>query len=380
MLHSQIDIPALDAIDFATERSAATQLAVIVPVMNEHDNVHEMVLRLGAALAGLNWEVIFVDDASTDGTPELIEDIARSDTRVRMLRRFGRRGLSSAVVEGIMSTIAPVVAVIDGDLQHDETILPALYRDVAEHGYDLAVGTRYDKGGSTGDWSKTRVAMSRFATQFANRIAKARISDPMSGLFAVDRQRFLAALPQLSTTGYKILLDIMASSPTPLRVAETPYSFRARKAGESKIDTAVISQYAELLWEKAFGHLIPVRLVKFCCVGALGLAVHMGVLAALVGTAGFGTAQSAAVITAILFNFLLNNNFTYRDRRLTGWKLIRGLVSFYLICSIGAAANVGAGIAMVGNDADWWLAGVTGAAVGSLWNFVMASAFTWTKK
>ncbi len=253
-------------------------LAVIVPVMNERDNVLELLDRLRAALTNIEWEAVFVDDASSDGTPELLEAIARTDRRVRLIRRFGRRGLSTAVIEGMLSSTAPILAVIDGDLQHDETILPVLYRAVAEADCDVAVGSRYMTGGSTGEWASHRKAVSWLATRLGAYITRTSVTDPMSGYFAVSRARLVELAPRLSGVGYKILLDILSSARAPLSVVELPYTFRSRIAGESKLDGLVVAQYLEMLWDKQFGRFIPARFVKFAAVGMVGLVLHLSIL------------------------------------------------------------------------------------------------------
>ncbi len=368
--------------DFVALDQRPLELAVIVPVLNERDNVAPMIGKLALALADIEWEVIFVDDGSTDGTPSRVEEIAKDDRRVRLIRRVGRRGLSSAVVEGFMSSIAPVLAVIDGDLQHDEAALPKLYQAIAKGGSDIAVGTRYSDGGSIGEWSESRARISRFATQMAAPITKSQISDPMSGFFAIRRDRFIEATPHLSTAGFKILLDVMASSPQALKAAEVPYTFRTRVAGDSKLDSAVALAFAELMLEKTIGRWIPAKLVMFGGIGALGSIIHLSILWAALNPLGqsFAVAQSAGVGVAMLFNFSLNNVLTYRDRRLTGWKWAKGFVTFSLACSVGAVANVGLGSILHGQSTAWWLAGLAGALVGSIWNYAATSWFTWSKK
>ncbi len=368
--------------DFGIIDQRPLELAVIIPVLNERDNVAPMIGKLALALAGIEWEVIFVDDGSNDGTPARVEEIAREDRRVRLIRRVGRRGLSSAVVEGFMSSIAPVLAVIDGDLQHDETVLPKLYQAIAKDGSDVAVGTRYSDGGSIGEWSESRARISRFATQLATPITKSSISDPMSGFFAIRRDRFIESTPHLSTAGFKILLDVMASSPHRLKTTEVPYTFRTRIAGDSKLDSAVAVAFAELILEKTVGRWIPVKLVMFGGIGALGSIVHLSVLWATLNPLGqsFAAAQSAGVAIAMLFNFTLNNILTYRDRRLSGWKWATGLASFAVVCSVGAVANVGVGSILHGQSTAWWLAGLAGALVGSIWNYAATSWFTWSRK
>ena len=363
-------------------REAPLQLSVIVPTLNEVGNIEPLLQRLGIALAGIEWEAIFVDDGSTDGTPELLTEIAQDDRRVRMIRRIGRRGLASAVVEGALASTTPIVAVIDADLQHDEKILPELFRAIAVDGKELAIGTRYAANGSTGDWADDRLKISRFATALASPIMKTRMSDPMSGLFAIRRDVLLEAAPKLSTVGYKILLDLVASHPRPLKLAEIGYTFGTRQHGESKLDEIVALEYIELLLDKAIGRYVPVKLLQFGAIGMLGVGVHLALLYLALNPAGapFAAAQAAAVLGAMTFNFALNNKFTYRDRQLKGWAWVGGLFSFYLVCSLGAVANVGIGSLVYEQLHGWWIAGVAGAIVGSVWNYVASSWLTWTRR
>ena len=357
------------------------ELCVVIPTLNEAGNVELLLDKLGIALAGIEWEAIFVDDGSTDGTPEILTRIAQSDRRVRMIRRIGRRGLSSAVVEGALASTTPVIAVIDADLQHDEQILPDLYRAIAG-GHELAIGTRYASNGSTGDWNESRLKISRFATALASPIMKTQLSDPMSGLFAVRRDVLLEAAPRLSNVGYKILLDLVASAQRPLKVAEVGYVFGTRQHGECKLDEMVALEYIELLLDKTVGRLVPVKLVQFGAVGILGVGVHLLLLDLALNAIGltFSWSQATAVIGAMTFNFALNNRFTYRDRQLKGLAWIGGLLSFYLVCSLGAVANVGIGSLVYEQFHGWWIAGIAGAIVGSVWNYVASGWLTWTRR
>ncbi|MEE4201534.1 glycosyltransferase family 2 protein [Erythrobacter sp.] len=356
--------------------------AVIVPVLNEVDNVEELTARVFAALGPLEGEILFIDDGSSDGTPDLVERIAAADRRVRLVRRVGRRGLSSAVTEGFLSTIAPVVAVIDGDLQHDETILPQLVEAVASGGADLAVGTRYAGGGSVGEWAAARVRISRFATRLSAGIMKTQLSDPMSGFFAIRRGLFLDIAPRLSQRGYKILLDIVASHPAPIALAEVPYSFRTRVAGTSKLDGAVALQYGELLLDKLLGRILPVRLIMFGAIGLVGTVVHMALLwlGLAVAAFAFPVAQALATLGAMTFNYTLNNALTYRDRMRRGWGWIAGWASFCAACSLGAFANVGISTLLFSDAWGWWLSGLAGAAIGSVWNYAATSWLTWRRR
>ena len=360
---------------------APLQMTVVIPTFNEAGNVELLLDRIGLALAGIEWEAMFVDDGSKDGTPELIEQLSRQDRRVRLIRRIGRRGLSSAVVEGALASTAPVIAVIDADLQHDETILPQLYRAIAE-GKELAIGTRYAEDGSTGEWDAKRLKISRFATALAAPIMKTPLSDPMSGLFAIRRDVLLEAAPNLSSVGYKILLDLVASAPRALTTEEVGYTFGERQHGESKLDQAVALEYLELLLDKTVGRFVPVKLILFGAVGMIGVVVHLTLLKTLLSglSASFAWAQAGAVIGAMTFNFAMNNRFTYRDQQLKGAKWIKGLISFMAVCSLGAVANVGIGSLVYDRLAEWWLAGIAGAVVGSVWNYVASGWLTWTRK
>jgi dolichol-phosphate mannosyltransferase len=375
MLHQAVDFPTI-------AREAPLELSVVIPTLNEAGNVEPLLEKLGIALAGIEWEAIFVDDGSTDGTPELLTRIAQADRRVRMIRRIGRRGLSSAVVEGALASTTPIVAVIDADLQHDERILPDLYRSIAAGGHELAIGTRYAGNGSTGEWDAARLKISRFATALASPIMKTRLSDPMSGLFAVRRDVLLEAAPRLSNVGYKILLDLVASTQRPLKVAEVGYTFGTRVAGESKLDEMVALEYVELLLDKTIGRFVPVKLVQFGAIGMLGVGIHLALLDLALTTLGFTFAwsQATAVLGAMTFNFALNNRFTYRDRQLKGFAWIGGLLSFYLVCSLGAVANVGIGSLVYEQFHGWWMAGIAGAIVGSVWNYVASGWLTWTRR
>jgi dolichol-phosphate mannosyltransferase len=355
------------------------ELSVVVPTFNESANVHELLERLQSVLGETGWEVVFVDDDSPDDTAALVRSIARSDPRVRCVQRIGRRGLSSACIEGMLASAAPYVAVMDADLQHDETILPAMLELLRADRADLVVGTRYAQGGSTGDWDSHRAGMSRLATRASRLIVRQAVSDPMSGYFMLRREVLDASVRRLSALGFKILLDILASAPSTLRVAEVPFTFRQRHGGESKLDELVIWEYGMLLADKTVGRFVPVRFVSFAFVGGLGVFVHMVVLAVLLKLLGldFGLAQSGATGVAMVFNYAVNNLLTYRDRRLSGWAWWRGLASFMAACSVGALANVGVATYLFESRTTWFLAALAGVLVGAVWNYAITQLYTW---
>jgi dolichol-phosphate mannosyltransferase len=326
--------------------------------------------------------VIFVDDDSKDGSANHARALARRDPRVRCLQRIGRRGLSTACIEGVMASASPYVAIMDGDLQHDEQLLPRMLEVLKNEPIDVVVGSRYISGGGIGDgFSSGRARVSGFATRLAAFICKVEIADPMSGFFMFRREVFDNVVRDLSGQGFKILLDVLASSPYPLRVRELPFEFRKRRHGESKLDVLVAWEYGMLLADKLIGHLVPVRFALFALIGGIGLFIHIAVLwiGLTLIALSFVAAQTLATIIAMTFNFFLNNLFTYRDQRLRGWRLLRGLFSFYLICGIGAVANVGIATYVFRADQTWWMAGIAGVIVGSVWNYAVSSVFTWKK-
>jgi len=372
----------IDTSERAKRTVHVPELAVVVPTFNESENIIPLLEKIDAALQAVAWEAVFVDDDSKDSTSEVVIKRSRTDSRVRILRRIGRRGLSSAVVEGILSTSTPYVAVIDADMQHDERLLKDMLGSLRGGETDLAVGTRYASDGGVGDWSTRRQTISRVATRLSALVVKADLSDPMSGFFMIRRDAFEASLRQLSAQGYKILLDIVASAPRPLRIKEFPYVFRLRQHGESKLDAMVSLEYLMLLLDKMFGRWMPARFILFMAIGGLGVLVHMAVLTTLLKAEGltFVVGQSTATLVAMTFNFFLNNMLTYRDKRLKGaWPLLGGLLSFYLVCSVGAVSNVGIASFMFSQSYSWWISGIAGVVVGAVWNYAASSVFTWRK-
>ena len=357
------------------------ELAVVIPTFNERANVPVLVAKLDQALDGRRWEAIFVDDDSPDGTAEAARELGRVDPRVRVIQRIGRRGLSSACIEGMCATAAPCVAVIDGDLQHDETILPAMLdRLQGDAALDLVVGSRFVAGGGTGEWDRDRVAKSALATKLSRRVLKGDLSDPMSGFFMIRTAIARRLSPELSAIGFKILLDLMTASPQPLAFAEMPYTFRVRTEGESKLDHVVALEYLIALYDRMFGRVIPVRFAMFSAIGVMGIGVHMGVLAvALLLGSDFIAAQILGAVAAMTFNFALNNALTYRDRRLRGVRqLLDGWVSFCAVCSVGLVANVGiAAFVHEARNGTAATAALTGILVGAVWNYALSSKFTW---
>ncbi|MBJ7542096.1 glycosyltransferase family 2 protein [Rhodomicrobium udaipurense] len=379
----QPDVTEARRIDAAPAIAKGPDLTVIAPTFNERENIEPLIEKLAAALDGVQWEVIFVDDDSPDGTAARVREVARRDSRVRCVQRLGRRGLTSACAEAVLASSAPYVAIIDADLQHDETLLPRMLELLRrEPETDVVIGSRYTEKSLSEGFTRVRQAMSYIATRLAQTILRAKLSDPVSGFFMAKREVFEGSIRSLSGIGNKILVDVFASSPRPLKFKELAYQFKARLHGESKLDTLTVWEYLVLLADKSLGRIVPVRFLLFSLVGFSGVLVHLGVLrAALVATPlSFATSQALATLVAAISNFFLNNWLTYRDKRLTGWQIIPGLITFLLACSVGAVVNVAFAETVFELTELWWLAGIAGAAVSAVLNYATTSIFTWRKR
>ena len=388
--NSAVTMDAISAKTPQSERAAAAgsaprpapELTVVVPTYNERANIPILAERLARALAGRDWEVLFVDDNSPDGTAAVARTLGETDARVRCIRRIGRRGLAGACLEGMLASQARYLAVMDADLQHDEGLLAAMLDRLHGGGCDLVVASRYLGGGSASGLSKQRARASRFATMLVHRLLRIDLTDPMSGHFMIRREAFEPLAPKISSQGFKILLDILATKPGSLRVVELPSTFHERRHGESKLDSKVALDFAALLTAKLTNDAVSARFLLFCLVGLTGLAVHLLTLsvATQLAALAFGIGQTLATVTAITWNFVLNNMFTYRDQRLTGWRFVTGLIRFQVICAIGAFSNVGIATWIYDYGSRWWLAGLAGALIGTVWNFVVSAAFVWRQR
>ena len=369
----------------------ALKLAVVLPTLNERDNLAPLVARLEQALGPDGWEAIFVDDNSPDGTSDAARALALKDRRVRVIQRIGRRGLASAAIEGMLSTAAPYVAVMDADHQHDPNLLPQMLAALDSGEAEVAVGSRFVEGGSAaGLSSATREKGSHLANGLARRLTGVELTDPMSGFFMLPSATLRATADRLSGIGFKILLDILATADEPYRVKEFPLKFAERASGESKLDRTVVFEYLIGLYDRWLGHIIPTRFALFGTIGAAGVVVHMAVLALFLESFGgtfrntvvtpFEVGQTIAALVAMTFNFVLNNALTYADKRLSGFgELVAGWIKFALTCSIGLLANIGVAAVLGRYDFNEYVAALAGIVIGSVWNFALSSRFVWGK-
>ena len=356
-------------------------LTIVVPTYNEKLNVRPLVSLLDKALVDINWEVVFVDDDSPDGTADEVRELARTHLDVRVIHRIGRRGLSGACIEGILSSAAPYVAVMDGDLQHDETVLISMIASFnADPELNLVIGSRNVEGGSSGNGlSGIRSFGSDMATVMARKLLKIRVQDPMSGFFMIKLESFRDVVGELQRQGFKILTDLLSASRGSWKIKEIPFVFKERQYGQSKMDSAVTLEYFGLILARLTGGAISIRFVLFLFVGLTGILVQLLMVGIFLNVMflSFFYSQILAVILAMTSNFFLNNILTYRDQSLSGKYILFGLLSFYFVCSLGAVANVAVANLVYNFVPLWILASFFGSVISSLWNFMSSKWLTW---
>jgi dolichol-phosphate mannosyltransferase len=225
-----------------------TKLALVVPTLREAENIRTVLDRIRQSLDPLKlaYEIIVVDDDSRDGIEPIVQEIAATDPRVRILVRTGERGLGSAVLYGWKHTDAEVLGVIDADLQHPPELLPELWK-AADAGSDIVLASRYAPQGGLDNWHPARHLLSRAAILLTYPLQKAgiRVEDPMAGFFMV-RRSCLDGI-ELHNRGFKILLEILVRGNV-RSVREIPFTFGARRAGASKANIRVGLDYFALLY------------------------------------------------------------------------------------------------------------------------------------
>jgi dolichol-phosphate mannosyltransferase len=355
-----------------------SDISIVVPTYNEARNIAPFVKRAEAALAGLDWEILFVDDNSPDGTADVVRALARGDDRVRLVLRIADRGLAKASIQGMLSAKGDLLCVMDGDGQHDPEAIKRMIAPIRAGEAEIVSAARQLEDIDAAALGSFRLSLSRLGNRLSAFVLGRDIADPLTGFFVIRREAFLHAAPELRDPGFKLLLDIL-SSDRKLRHSEVPFDFGQRLHGESKLDSFVAWQFATYLLSKLVGGVVPASLISFLIVGGSGVFVHLAVLyAALAATGEFALSQTLAALAAVTSNFLLNNRLTFRDKRLRGAKLISGYLKFLVISSIGIAANVSIATYTyeeVGQIA--FLAAFAGIALDTLWKFVVSSRFVW---
>ena len=353
------------------------KLTVIIPTYNEKDNLIPLVERIDAALSGYDYEILFVDDNSKDGTAELATSLA-AKYPVRVIVRRNERGLASAVVHGFRHAGGDVLAVIDADLQHPPEVLAGMLTAMQDS--DVVVASRYVKGGSVEGWGLSRRVISKGAVFLAHLLLPKtkKVSDPMSGFFML-RKNVVEGV-NLKPSGYKILLEVLVMGRFK-NVSEVPFGFRLREKGESKLSAREQINYLKHLVSLMSRSGELTRFLKFCLVGGSGVFVNEGLLWVLKQFAGLPLTLSNAlsIEASIISNFVLNDSFTFADRRTLGTvSFLRRLGKFNLVSLVGAAINWGITQLLTHFfDIHYLLANLVGIAIAVLWNYLANRGWTW---
>ena len=240
-------------------------ISIIIPTYKEKENINSLVERIHNSLSKYDYEIVIVDDNSADGSEELVADLAKKYP-VKILVRKNKRGLSSAVVDGITSTDSDFVIVMDADLQHPPEVLPDIVKALESH--DFVMGSRYIKGGSPGEWKLSRKIVSKVATLMALPIAP-KVKDRMSGFFGFKRA--IVDTATLSPTGWKIGLEILVRSKFKA-VTEVPYTFVPRARGESKLSRRIMGEYVRQLIDL---YSYKYQILNFMVVGGIGYVINL---------------------------------------------------------------------------------------------------------
>ncbi len=360
-------------------RPITPTVSVIVPTYNEAANVEPLIQGLSDALDGIEHEIIIVDDDSPDGTWQRVEELRRQWPRVRLIRRTSERGLSSAVVTGMAAATGSVLAVIDADGQHDEQMLPKLIAPILDGTADVSVGSRDAPGGSYGDWSPGRRAASWLGAEVAKRVVGVDVSDPMSGYFAVSRDRYEAVETEVNPRGFKILLEFVARGPTP-QIAAVGYSFGQRTAGATKLGLRVIFEFVLAMIDLFAGRVVSSTLMAYMMVGASGLAVRLAALAVF-DAAGVASASLVALQLSIVWNFWANNQFTFRPFARRRLHLVSGLILFEIISLQGWAVALSwsrlVDVQLDNAGPPSWLGLLSGMTIATVFNYHLNRSITW---
>jgi dolichol-phosphate mannosyltransferase len=352
-------------------------VSLIIPTYNEKENIKPLVERVQKALNGYNYEIVFVDDNSRDGTIDIANELA-ARYPIKLLVRRNEKGLATAVIHGIKNCSGKYVCVMDADLQHPPEKLPELFKAV-ENGADIAFASRYVPGGGCPQWGLIRRIISKGATKVSHVLlpSSRRVKDPMSGFFIFKRENVNAE--KLKPIGYKIALEILLIGNFN-KVAEVPFVFEERTAGQSKLKAKTQIDYLK--------HVISLmkrtgeykRFAKFIAVGLSGTLVNEGILLLVNSLTDWNhfVRLIPGIEVSIITNFLLNDTFTFADRR-TGKtaSFFRRLTRFNFIALAGAFINWGVGTLLITQGVNDYLALFIGIVVAFVWNYFLSTVWAW---
>ena len=375
------------------------QVSIIIPTYNESENIINILHSIKEIIPkNILTQTIVVDDNSPDGTGKLVEDYLKNvkkmaDHTIEIIHRKAKNGLGSAILNGIQQAKGDTIVVMDCDFSHPPQIIPKLVESIKKYQYDIAVASRYIKGGKIQGWSQKRKLMSKFATLIAKKGLGVNTKDPMSGFFAFKRS--IIKELNFDAIGYKILLEIIVKTKG-VNIKEIPYTFQDREFGSSKLGIKTILDYYKSVWklyrygkplekqEKRSSVKFLSKAGRFYTVGASGFIVNY--LISLFFTSGgydmwYLHATTIGIFASITSNFVLNKIWTFGDRDFKIKKTISQYGKFAMFSSLGALVQLGMVYFLVdGNSIAYPLALIIAVITAAFGNFVLNKKWTFKEK
>ena len=375
------------------------QISIIIPTYNESENIIKILRTIGEILPkNVATQAIVVDDNSPDGTGKLVEDYLKNvkkmaDYTIEIIHRKAKDGLGSAILKGIQQAKGDTIVVMDSDFSHPPQIIPKLIESIKKYQYDIAVASRYIKGGEIQGWSLKRKIMSKCATLIAKKGLGIDAKDPMSGFFAFKRN-IIKGL-NIEAIGYKILLEILVKTKD-VNIKEIPYTFQDRKEGSSKLNIRTIFDYCRSVW-KLYLYGKPLekqenrssvkflyKAGRFYTVGASGFIVNYMISLLFAGGVydlWYLHANVIGIIASITTNFILNKMWTFNDRDFRIKKTISQYGKFAMFSSLGALVQLGVVYFLVDNNGiSYPLALILAVITAAFGNFVLNKKWTFREK
>ena len=358
-------------------------VSIILPTYNEHGNIESIIGSLLKLKDRFELEILVVDDDSPDGTGDLVKSLSRKIPEVRLIRRMGRAGLASAIKEGLLDAAGDLALVMDSDGQHDPAAVTLTLNTLIEGGFDLIVGSRFHANAEIKGLSNRREhgsSLANAAARYSLNKSYSRLTDTMSGFFALRLDRAMPFVRAVDVNGFKFLYEFLAISKGNLNVSEVPLTFQPRTHGTSKLDVAIFWDFLISVLHNLSFRLLPRRAISFGLVGTSGVFVQLVVNQVLmvIGGINFEQALPIAVIAAASSNYMINNALTFRFQRLKGTALLKGLLKFLIVASLPVLANVGVASAFHRFvSTDLITAQLAGILVVFIWNYAASSRFVW---
>ena len=375
------------------------QISIIIPTYNESENIIKILHSIGEILPkNIPTQAIVVDDNSPDGTGKIVEDYLKNvkkiaDYTIEIIHRKAKDGLGSAILKGIQQAKGDTIVVMDSDFSHPPQIIPKLIESIKKYQYDIAVASRYIKGGKIQGWSLKRKLISKSATLIAKKGLGIDTKDPMSGFFAFKRN-IIKGL-NIDAIGYKILLEILVKTKN-VNIKEIPYTFQDREFGSSKLSSGTIFDYCRSVWklyrygkplekqEKRSSVKFLYKAGRFYTVGASGFIVNYVISLLFAGGVSdlwYLHANVIGIIASITTNFILNKTWTFGDRDFRIKKTISQYGKFALFSSLGALVQLGVVYFLVDkNEVSYPIALILAVITAAFGNFVLNKKWTFKEK